>query len=433
MERIIIAGAGIGGMTLAGFLSKQGYTVDVYEKAASLDEMRYDWHDDVAPSIFKELGFNMPKENAPKNDWTFVSPFDKSRQTMKTPVETRDHSIERRPLNKMLFDFGGNANYHFGAEVQSLIIEDGKVNGIVVNGKEERAALTVDSLGLNSVLRNSLPKEFKIQNAIGDNEKFVAYRGFFNRIEGKADESEPSRVYMKHLGENGISWCLFDHDPKKMNVLIGRVAKLSDETFNRAMADLKEKNPALGDTLLRGGIVCQIPIRYPISRMMADGYVLIGDSAFMTIPMLGSGIASSMAAAKILSDVIAENKKFDKASLWEYQVRCFKRFGAEHCGVDSLKRFLLGLKDDTLAWVFGSGLLNDNDLKNAAAGRLVTIKLKDYPEKLKHAKGHFKELLSMKFALDRSNKCYKKAKTIPTKFNEKKVSKWQDMLDGLFK
>ncbi|MGN0795609.1 MAG: NAD(P)/FAD-dependent oxidoreductase [Christensenellales bacterium] len=432
MSKIVIAGAGIGGMTLAGYLAKQGHEVDVYEKAESLDKMRYDWHDDVSPEIFNELGFTIPEGSLPKNDWTFVSPFDASRQTMHTPAETRDRSIERRAINKMLFDSANGAKYHFGVNVEKPIVENGAVKGIIVDGKEIFADLTIDSLGLNSVLRRQLPKEFNVQNEIKPNEKFVAYRGFFNRLPGKADESEPSRVYMKHLGENGISWCLLDHNPNRMNVLIGRVGCLKDETFKKAMDDLKEKNPALGDNLERGGIVCEIPIRYPISRMVADGYALIGDSAFMTIPMLGSGIASSMAAAKILSEVIASSGKFDKASLYPYQYKCFKRFGAEHCGVDSLKRFLLGLEDKTLEWIFGSGLLNDNDLKNAAAGRLVTIKISDYPEKLKHAKGHLGELLKMKIALDKSHKCYRKANSIPEKYNEKKLIKWQKKLDGMF-
>lgn len=432
MKKIVIAGAGIGGMAVAGFLAKLGYKVDVYEKSESLDKMRYDWHDDVAPEIFSELGFEIPDGSFPKNDWTFVAPFDASRQTMHTPVENRDRSIERRAINKMLFDNANGAEFHFGATVEKPIMENGAVKGIVVGGKEVFADLTIDSLGLNSVLRRQLPEEFNIQNEIRPNEKFVAYRGFFNRLPGKADESEPSRVYMKHLGENGISWCLFDHNPNRMNVLIGRVGCLEKETFDKAMDDLKKKNPALGENLERGGIVCEIPIRYPVSRMVADGYVLIGDSAFMTIPMLGSGIASSLAAAKILSEVIEKKGEFDKASLYEYQYKCFKRFGAEHCGVDSLKRFLLGLDDKTLEWIFGSGLLNDNDLKNAAAGRLVTIKVSDYPEKLKHAKGHLVELLKMKVALDRSHKCFKIADRIPEKFDEKKVSKWQKRLDGMY-
>ena len=39
--------------------------------------------------------------------------------------------------------------------------------------------------------------------------------------------------------------------------------------------------------------------------MVADGYAAIGDSAFMTVPVIGSGIANALKAAKILADAIS--------------------------------------------------------------------------------------------------------------------------------
>ena len=64
--KIVVVGAGIGGMLVAEKLGGLGFDVVVYEKANSLDEMRYDWHDDVSPVVFEELGLTIPKESAPK-------------------------------------------------------------------------------------------------------------------------------------------------------------------------------------------------------------------------------------------------------------------------------------------------------------------------------------------------------------------------------
>ena len=50
--KIVVVGAGIGGMLTAEKLGGLGFDVVVYEKANSLDEMRYDWHDDVSPVVF---------------------------------------------------------------------------------------------------------------------------------------------------------------------------------------------------------------------------------------------------------------------------------------------------------------------------------------------------------------------------------------------
>lgn len=51
----------MGGMIAAERLAKLGFDVTVYEQSPSLDEMRYDWHDDVNPSIFRRLGLEIPR------------------------------------------------------------------------------------------------------------------------------------------------------------------------------------------------------------------------------------------------------------------------------------------------------------------------------------------------------------------------------------
>ena len=69
--KVIVAGAGIGGLVAAAKLKKLGFDVTVFERAKSLDEMRYDWHDDVNPDVFEQLGIEMPKESFKKKSWTF--------------------------------------------------------------------------------------------------------------------------------------------------------------------------------------------------------------------------------------------------------------------------------------------------------------------------------------------------------------------------
>ena len=50
----------MGGMVAAEKLAKLSFEVVVFEQSPSLDEMRYDWHDDVNPSVFRRLGIEMP-------------------------------------------------------------------------------------------------------------------------------------------------------------------------------------------------------------------------------------------------------------------------------------------------------------------------------------------------------------------------------------
>lgn len=436
--RVVIAGAGIGGLMAAKAISDLGHSVTVFERAASIDKMRYDWHDDVSPKIFKRLGIEMPKEHFDKRSWTFVSPFEKVIRPFEQDETEPDVSMERRPLNSALYDLSKDkVNFVFGASVESAVVENGRVVGARVGGKIEGCDLLVDSAGVFSPVRRSLPAEFGISEVKKD-EVFEAYRAFFKRNPDSEDPKYTNKVYMKHLGEAGISWCLLDKDPNIINVLVGRIASLSDESLDKALDDLRKNNPIIGTEVLRGGFKTFIPVRYPATKMVADGYVAIGDCAYMTIPMLGSGIASSMLAGHILGEVLAENAKkgvadvklATKENLWAYQVRCYEEFGSEHCGVDYMKRWMLTMTNDVADWLFGSKLLSNEDLGAAAGGGSIKITVKSAIQKVKAAGfKHLPTLLEIASVVGKSDKMKKLALEIPQEYDEKKIAKWQQKLE----
>jgi len=429
--RIIVAGAGMGGLVAAWKLGELGHTVDVYEKETSIENMRYDWHDDLTPDIFEKLGLTPPKENFAKPDWTFVAPFEKSILFLPIGDSKRDMSIERRPLNALLYEKAkAVANIHFGKIVEKPILEGKKVVGCVVDGQQELCDLLIDSLGAFSALRTMLPKDLGIETQPKDNEIFYAFRGYFNRIENApVEEPYTHRVYMKHLGKQGISWCALDHNPKLVDVLVGHVGSLSDENFNKAITDLRNKNPWLGDKIARGGFVCKIPVRRPLSKMVADGYVAIGDSAFMTIPMLGSGMVPAMLSALILADVVSCAKDMSAKSLWKYQIRVFKEFGAQHCGIEVLKNGILDFSDDLIAWLFGSGIVSAEDMAGASIGKLIAISPSDIPAKLKIGWKKMPWLLKLNSLVSNAWAKVHIAEKIPTEYDEDAISKWQMKID----
>jgi flavin-dependent dehydrogenase len=78
--------------------------------------------------------------------------------------------------------------------------------------------------------------------------------------------------------------------------------------------------------------------------MVGKGYVAIGDCAFMTTPLVGSGISNSLRAGQILAEEIIKNNSVSIETLWQYQVRYYKEIGAENFFVDCLKRTLLNSK-----------------------------------------------------------------------------------------
>ena len=116
--------------------------------------------------------------------------------------------------------------------------------------------------------------------------------------------------------------------------------------------------------MLQDGVTAKIALRAPNAGMVADGCVLLGDSAFMTMPMMGSGIEASMKAAVWLTDWIETQRitDFSAAHLWGYQVRYYAELGAKYAFIDIVKRWVLGIDTDLLNWLFGCGAVTNEDM-----------------------------------------------------------------------
>ena len=95
---------------------------------------------------------------------------------------------------------------------------------------------------------------------------------------------------------------------------------------------------------------------------VADGYALLGDSAFMEMPMVGSGIESSLKAGYYLANTILSPfcSNFSAKELWEYEVKFMRNLGSNFLAADYLKRWAMSLSDEELNWVYSSGLITEN-------------------------------------------------------------------------
>ena len=429
--KILIAGAGIGGLYAAYLLGKSGHSVIVYEKIENLNSMRYDWHDDINPHDFAELGLTLPSEHFPKKPWTFVSPNGNT-ITVEQSDKYLDYSTERRPLNSYLFGLASQyATIRFGVTVNKVLYENGKICGLAfADGSLEKCDLVIDSCGIDSPVRKSLPDECGVEKYINENDIFVVYRAFYNAIPD-AEVKYTNKAYMKHLGEKGISWFIMDNNPNLINVLIGRLGELSKETLERAKQHLHNDNPAFGNELKRGGIICRIPVRNPLKIFVTNGYAAIGDSACMTIPMIGSGIITSLYAAKFLNDTLTNNCSTDVNNLWNYQIAVYKKFGAEHYGVNYMKNWLLSQEDYLIDWIFCSGVLSQKDMQLSTVGKLLKLSFSEIMQKLKKGFPYINRLLAMSNMLSKCHKLTKIAHNIPQSYDKSQIENWIKKLNSV--
>ena len=74
-KKIVVIGAGHGGLVAAALLAKNGYSVSVYERGRR-GEISYPWKDVLLKSDFSQAGLDAPSEDkySPEPAWTFIPP-----------------------------------------------------------------------------------------------------------------------------------------------------------------------------------------------------------------------------------------------------------------------------------------------------------------------------------------------------------------------
>ena len=329
MKKIIVAGAGHGGITAAFNFAKNGYDVTVYEMKKR-EELGYDWHDCICKRIFKDSGFESPDESTilPFLDMSYYNPSKDVRIDIAKSKSTAIGYIDRQ----FLYDFiiaqaeAAGVKFVYGAKITRALTASGAVTGIeyLLDGKKCRAEgeLTVDAAGVDSPVRQSLPKEFGVLNYFDESDIFCTYRAYFENTAGSTVK-ENNDVYFFHCGKPGMDW--FITEPGFTDVLVGGFGSLTREDVDRSLADFKERYPYMGEKI-RGGSFARIPLRKVPSKIICNGYAAVGDSASMTESLSGSGISWSFDAGKWLADTVIAlgEKPCTEENLWAYQYKYFK-------------------------------------------------------------------------------------------------------------
>ena len=363
---VIVIGLGQGGAVAAIKLARMGFAVDLFEKDER-ENVGHPWYDDIRFDVFEACGLPLPPRACytQKGKRLFISPDEKNSLRVPSAKPMEEISISRPALSAHLAALCEDAGVrlHFGTKVDALSVEDGAVTGVVAGGTERHARLVIDSSGLFSPFRAQVPSKFGIQAQPGPTDVMYAWRGFFNHVPGTPAPDPDRNIYIKHQNGVGLSWCNLN-DRDEVDVFVGRIGELPEDERERAVAALYKNHDFFGDTVLQPGRTGAISLRMPLGRMVANGYVALGDAAFMTMPMMGSGIEASMKAATWLAELILKENltRFPAKALWPWQVRYYKELGARYAFVDIVKRWVLNIDVDLLNWLFGCGAVTNEDM-----------------------------------------------------------------------
>lgn len=369
MRKVIIAGAGHGGLTAAVTLAGKGWDVTVFE-AAVREEMGHDWHDTMMPAAFDFCGIRRPEQ--------LFTPYVKARHTTPaktvelktdpTPVKNISY-IDRKDLIRCLLSAAeeSGVKLRFETEVLSPVTDGDRVAGLRLRTEdrewEETADLVIDAAGMDSPVRKNLPERFGILREIPAEQTYFVWRGYYNTVPGGKHPAHSYNICFFHAGAPGLDW-LIDRPPFA-DILVGSIGSVNENVIDASVADFRADYSFVGTQLLRGGGgIKKIPLRRTLGIFVADGYAAVGDSAAMTEPMSGSGITLSMKAGKILAETVLSggSDPFSAENLWRYQYDYQKTLGEKYLKDDLIKGMLQMLTPADMDYLFERRVLTAKEM-----------------------------------------------------------------------
>jgi len=462
--KVVVAGAGPGGCIFARDLARRGIDVTVYEKGG-FETLGHDWSDAIEPSAIAETGIDAPFEGSinlgplvktieasgsmtgiyERHAYPRMEVWAPDYSSMKI-IDFRYVTTDRRAVAKLLIEEAqeAGAKFLFGQEAVDLVFSGGKslgdveVKGISVKDFESgeitniEADIVADDTGFNAVLRTKLPQTTGIAGKFSDSEFALVYRTVRKRNKNPID---PVNDHYRYGFNTGYQWLQYLNEDE-----IDTGAGVSHDPKNPDPKDIVmefiSRHPSISDEVVRGGGGLCLVGRSPAS-LVANGFVVIGDSASQTIPMTGCGAGGAMVGGKYAAEAVlsaANTGKNDCGSLWEYNFKWFagSRRGANYAGLTAIRNILQDLSHEDISFLFRQDILSSEMLTNSING-IVT--LPDLPTMIKTVtRGIMRPglLLKLNAATTAGTKIFKHYMAYPGRWDPVLFEAWKSKADGLF-
>lgn len=266
----------------------------------------------------------------------------------------------------------------FEINLSGLTYDGNQVVGVEGTDKKtnqpykKTAKVVIDATGVTSMLRNGIKNTTKMEKKIDrtDVESTGRHIMYFDKGEDDLSDFDPDYCLI-HLDQDiapgGYGW-VFPKGQNKVNIGLGvektfldkrnkRLGKHDDVTGlinqyvarNRAIknprlsTDPEDANNATGNF--------QVSVRRQNDCMVANGFLLVGDSAWMPKPLDAGGIGPALIAGTIIGKNVVEaieSGDVTERGLWQYNVDYVREYGYKTAGLEVFRRLLQMLTNDQI-------------------------------------------------------------------------------------
>ena len=440
---VIIVGAGTGGCLAAKTIGEAGLKVCLIERKRREEIGEKICGDALGEHHLRNLGLETPQGGELEKRIEGIKIYSPDLGTIFT-VAHEDfvgYILNRRLFGQWLLRkaLDNNAILLDSTQFLEPIIEKGFVTGILAkdlktgNSSRLRSKVVVDASGFMAMVRRKLPKEMGIENEIANEDVEACYREI-RQLKQEPENMGCCEIYLsQEKTPGGYTW-IFPKSGAKVNVGSGicmrdKFPNPKDQLYKHYLS-----MPLFQGSLLLNGGAWYDPTRRPLDNMVGNGIAIVGDAACLVNPIHGGGIGPSMLSGSLAGKTIVEALEKDdvsQESLWHYNSRYMKLYGAKQAGLDVFRMLLLTCSDEDLNYGMRYKLLKEEDVLNASLGEEIHVNVTETAKRVFRGIRRARFLNKLRLTVNFMNKVkahYKKYPAMSEDFEE-----WRMRTEMLFK
>jgi menaquinone-9 beta-reductase len=307
MSRVLIAGGGVGGASLAILLGRSGVEVELFERSTFPREKPCG--EGLMPAgvaTLERMGLASAIGGAPFYGVRYVFPKFKMEGRFPSrngqPAEGRGQ--RRLHLDGILFAAASatpGVIARTGAKVDAPVVENGRVTGLIVDGEKRRGDLVVAADGLNSPIRKALGLDLPLRR-----------KRFGLRMHYRVKPGCEQPPWVDVFPRDGYELYVTPLPERELLVAAlvesdGLAGPASSE-FTRWVSDEPELSERLQGAEQISPLAGCSPLGARARSGVVPGAVLLGDAAGFVDPITGSGMAQALATAELLSNYVVQHE-----------------------------------------------------------------------------------------------------------------------------